>query len=148
MVPSPDRRLFYLLSLAQRRASAAADHGLEDLGLTSVQAGALFVIKPGRCVGLSELAGALNLAQSAASALVQRLERAGFVRREPDPGDARAVRLALTDKGEAARAQAAQRARRFNAALARGLSPAELALVSAWLSRLVREPNLFELENT
>jgi DNA-binding MarR family transcriptional regulator len=49
--------------------------------------------------GMGELSGMLGLAKSSLTGLVDRTERNGLVRREPDPQDTRAVRVALTPQG-------------------------------------------------
>jgi DNA-binding MarR family transcriptional regulator len=59
---------------------------------------------------IGELARADNCSQPTMTGQVRRLEEAGWVRREPDPGDARAVRIALTPTG-AGHLQAARQAR-------------------------------------
>jgi DNA-binding MarR family transcriptional regulator len=48
---------------------------------------------------VGELADYLLLQSHSALGLVQRAESAGFVRRRPDPDDARVVRVELTEKG-------------------------------------------------
>ncbi|MYV98011.1 MarR family transcriptional regulator [Streptomyces sp. SID3343] len=47
----------------------------------------------------AELAGEIGLDRSGVSRRASRLEAVGLVRREPDPGDRRAVLLTLTDAG-------------------------------------------------
>ncbi|MFD0532862.1 MarR family winged helix-turn-helix transcriptional regulator [Actinomadura luteofluorescens] len=48
---------------------------------------------------MGELGAMLGLAKSSLTGLVDRTERNGLVRREPDPRDLRAVRVALTAEG-------------------------------------------------
>jgi DNA-binding MarR family transcriptional regulator len=48
---------------------------------------------------ITELAASEAIAQPSVTTLVARLERDGLVRREPDPADARAVRVHLTEEG-------------------------------------------------
>ncbi len=85
MVASADRRLFWLLSLAYRRAAGMADAGLEDLGLTAAQAGALFAIPVEGAASVNDMAATLRIAQSAASAFAQKLEKSGLVSRRANP---------------------------------------------------------------
>ncbi|MDQ3741883.1 MAG: MarR family transcriptional regulator [Actinomycetota bacterium] len=60
---------------------------------------------PGRGLRVNELAREVVLSPTAMSRFVDRVERAGHVRREPDPDDRRALQIALTDEGvEALRA--------------------------------------------
>ena len=74
---------------------------------------------------ITELAASEAIAQPSATTLVGRLERDGLVRREPDPDDARAVRVHLTDEGrERLTAMRAQRAAAVEARLA-ALTPDE-----------------------
>lgn len=49
--------------------------------------------------GMSELGAILGLAKSSLTGLVDRTAQRGLVWREPDPRDARAVRVALTEEG-------------------------------------------------
>lgn len=49
---------------------------------------------------LGELAEAAQVSKQTVGSIVDQLERAGYVRRVPDPGDARARLVTLTPKGE------------------------------------------------
>ena len=50
---------------------------------------------------VGEIADALGLTVGGASKIVDRIERAGLLRREPDPEDRRASRVVLTEIGRA-----------------------------------------------
>ncbi|WP_107058095.1 MarR family winged helix-turn-helix transcriptional regulator [Streptomyces globisporus] len=67
-------------------------------GLTPQQGQLLCVLMPGPS-GMGELGAKLGLAKSSLTGLVDRTSRLGFVRREPDPEDRRAVRVTLTEDG-------------------------------------------------
>jgi len=54
---------------------------------------------PGRRLRMHELARAVVLSRSGLTRLVDRLERAGLLRREPDPADGRGSFAVLTDEG-------------------------------------------------
>ncbi|MDQ2837254.1 MAG: MarR family transcriptional regulator [Actinomycetota bacterium] len=56
---------------------------------------------------MSELAEAVLLSRSGLTRLVDRLQRSGLVRREPDPSDARGLYTVLTEKGRDALRDAA-----------------------------------------
>ena len=99
-------RFLHLLARAARAAQGVADDGLSDIGLTAAQAGALFLIPSDGGASVNAISEGLGLAQSAASVLAQRLEQAGLIERQVDPGDRRAVLLTLTARGRAARAKA------------------------------------------
>ncbi|MCO5969621.1 MarR family winged helix-turn-helix transcriptional regulator [Actinoallomurus soli] len=67
-------------------------------GLTPQQGQLLCVLMP-QPYGMSELGAMLGLAKSSLTGLVDRTAQRGLVRREPDPEDGRAVRIALTPEG-------------------------------------------------
>jgi DNA-binding MarR family transcriptional regulator len=50
---------------------------------------------------VKELADAVVLSPTAMSRFVDRVEAAGYVRREPDPADRRALQVTITDEGRA-----------------------------------------------
>jgi DNA-binding MarR family transcriptional regulator len=54
---------------------------------------------PERRLRVNELAREVVLSPTAMSRFVDRVEAAGYVRREPDPADRRALRVAITDEG-------------------------------------------------
>jgi DNA-binding MarR family transcriptional regulator len=133
---APERRLIWLLSRAQRRVMAQGDAALAKLGLTSTQAGALFCVRDAEGTTIGDLAEQLDLAQSAASGLAQRLENAGLVERAPNPRDGRSVRLVLTRTGRKRREEAIRIAQAGNDALRAGLSEEEFTIVARWLARI------------
>ena len=55
--------------------------------------------RPGRSLRVKELADEVVLSPTAMSRFVDRVEAAGYVRREPDPEDRRALQVTLTDDG-------------------------------------------------
>ena len=81
---------------------AMKTHFQRVLQAYGVHAGQQFILK---CLweeeGLApgEIAERLGLETPTVSRAVQRMERAGFVRRQPDPIDARLVRVYLTETG-------------------------------------------------
>jgi DNA-binding MarR family transcriptional regulator len=55
--------------------------------------------RPERRLRVNELAREVVLSPTAMSRFVDRAEAAGYVRREPDPDDRRALQVVLTDEG-------------------------------------------------
>src|SRR5580692_7371030 len=88
-----------LQRLARRlRKSQAAQ--LAPLGLTPGQERALRIIARGEePPRMTELADSLGIVPRSVTTVVDALEEAGLVRREIDPGNRRAIRLHLTDRG-------------------------------------------------
>jgi DNA-binding MarR family transcriptional regulator len=92
-------------------------------------------------VRIGELNRHVLLSQPALSRLVDRLADRGLVRREPDPADGRAIRLALTNAGRALQRQVGLRHGSSVArVMAARLTPAELQNLETICLKLAREP--------
>jgi DNA-binding MarR family transcriptional regulator len=99
------------------RSAASVLGTLRDLGPTRI----------------TELANLEAVTQPTMTTLVTRLERDGLVTRSPDPADARAVRVEITEEGRERRARMrAERAALLDAALAE-LEPRERTALDAAL---------------
>jgi DNA-binding MarR family transcriptional regulator len=85
----------------QRRFSALLQRELREQlhGVTGHQLSVLIYLR-GQSVTMRELAKELDVGESAATAVVDRLVRQGLVVRCDDPSDRRVVRLALSETGE------------------------------------------------
>ena len=87
---------------AHARVTRAIGRDLAAAGLPDVSwYDALWALHeaPGGGMRVNELAGAVVLNPTGMSRFVDRLEREGLVRREPDPADRRALQVVLTDAG-------------------------------------------------
>lgn len=98
------RRLLYRrdVAVARHRATLA-----RTLGITDIEMLALVHLSERAEVTPAELASLLRLSSGGATALVQRLERAGHVVRRPHPSDGRSVLVQLSRR-TAERIEAAQ----------------------------------------
>ena len=108
-----DDRLIYMLAMAHLavRTHIGSEFLKEGIKVTLPQATVLFLLqeKDGRM--LSEIGQVIGVDNSAVTGLADRLEKAGYVTREPNPGDRRAWHLHLTPqgRGEAQKASACRR---------------------------------------
>ena len=129
--PPPDRRLIYLLNVAQRRVQRFVAR--QRRGATPAQSGLLFVL--GRQDGLSmgEVGAALDLGLPGINGLAERMTEAGLIDKRADPADGRASRLWLTAAGRKDLARAKASASDINARLMDGFNEAEIDIVSRWL---------------
>ena len=84
---------------------------------------------------IAALAAALAVTQQAVSKTVAELERSGYVRRRPDPRDARVRLVALTDRGHTAVAAAREERTAVEAELREALGPRRVAAAT----RVLRE---------
>jgi DNA-binding MarR family transcriptional regulator len=112
-------------------AESAREHGLTP------QQGQLLCVLMAQPFGMSELGATLSLAKSSLTGLVDRTARNGLVKREPDPSDMRAVRVALTPRGSRlAEEFYAETCRRIEK-LPAGLGAAERRRLAGLLGRVV-----------
>lgn len=88
--------------------------------------------------GLSqrELGEILGVDPSAVVALVDDLERAGLVRRDPHPDDRRTRLVVVTAAGQVTLAETRELARRVDDGLLAALTPTERATLETLLERL------------
>lgn len=107
-------------------------------GITSQQ-GQLLCVLMGQSYGMTDLGAVLGLAKSSLTGLVDRTAAREFVRRVPDPDDARAVRIELTPLGrELAERFYDETCRRIDE-LPAGLDANERTQLAALLERVVRD---------
>ncbi|MBF6059180.1 MarR family transcriptional regulator [Nocardia terpenica] len=109
-----------------------------EYGLTPQQ-GQLLCVLMTQPYGMGELGSLLNLAKSSLTGMIDRTERNGLVRREPDPRDARAVRVALTAKGRALADEFYTETCRRIDHLAAQLAPADRDTLAHLLGRIVAD---------
>jgi DNA-binding MarR family transcriptional regulator len=112
--------------------------GLAERGLTPARAGLLLdLARAGRPMVQRELADLLDRTPRHITALVDVLERDGFLVREPHPTDRRATLVRLTERGREAAGWMTEERRSAAAAMLGDLDPAALAGFVAVADRLV-----------
>jgi len=123
-----DDRLIYLIFTAQQKLRTYMKNVMmkENVRVTTAQAGILFLLKQRSGQSMSEMSHYLSIDNSTLTGLVDRLERAGFVRRNSNPDDRRALNIDITDAGirELERAKAV--IRRINEEIKVGFSEQEM----------------------
>ena len=135
-------RLIFLLNSAQRRLQqwmaaeqerAARDH---DKVPTPAQSGVLFVLAREDGATMGQLAAALDLAPSAVSGLVQRMESLHWVERRTSETDARTQRAWLLPSGSEQLPLLRKALMRINQRLTGDFSASELQTVARWLQHV------------
>ena len=133
-----DRRLFFQMHRAHRALFVHANAATEDaLGVTTAQLGALYHVAKNEGCSLSAVADVLDMNKSAAGALIRRLEAKRVLRREPDPTDARASRLYLTESGKSVCKRSRNVVRRLAADATQDMSDADMDAVFRFLGAIV-----------
>jgi DNA-binding MarR family transcriptional regulator len=131
-----DRRLIFLLNVAQRRLQRFLAARVPRGGGTPAQSGLLFVLGKRDGVLMGEAGAALDLGMPGISGLADRMVEAGLIEKRTDPNDGRAWRLWLTPAGRKALARAKTGAAELNARLTEGFSDVEIDIVARWLASL------------
>ncbi|GAA3630491.1 MarR family winged helix-turn-helix transcriptional regulator [Microlunatus ginsengisoli] len=90
--------LLSALSGLLRAGRATAHRHANEMGAAGTSLGVLKALQAGDARP-SDLAGSLHVGPSGVSRAIVPLEREGLIERRPDPRDARACRLSLTDLG-------------------------------------------------
>jgi DNA-binding MarR family transcriptional regulator len=114
--------MFQLFRSVGQRAAQAVDLGSGE------RARLLWGLKAGACRA-GQLAQQAKISPSTITEIVEGLERDGFVRRETDPSDRRAVRVALTAEGR-------RHLQRFEHAAAVALGESLASLTAAQRARI------------
>jgi DNA-binding MarR family transcriptional regulator len=150
MPASPKRKLIEGLITAFRAGgnqdSAFESLAADRLGVNRTDLHCLNAIENGAGLTAGELAAEVGLTSGAVTGVIDRLERAGFARRVPDPADRRRVKVEVTPEFYA-RAERiwGPLAAEWEASLASNFTAAELARITEFL-RLTNEVGKRHLE--
>src|SRR5437660_11553583 len=125
VTPIVDRRLIFLLNVAQRRLQRWLAVQAPKGGVTAAQTGLLFVLGRRDGVLMGEAGAALDLGMPGISGLADRMIEAGLIEKRADASDGRAWRLWLTASGRRALARSKAGVAELNARLTEGFSDAE-----------------------
>lgn len=89
---------FFRAARIQRQLSFRA---LGEKGLYPGQAGCLWIVHHHEGIAQSELADMLHVARPTITVMLQKMEKAGLIRRQVDDADQRLTRIYLTEEGRA-----------------------------------------------
>lgn len=124
-----DDRLIYLVFLAQQllRNYLTSTLQAEGIRITPSQTGILFLLKQQDGRTMTELSQSLGADNSSMTGLIDRLEKSGFVTRQANPNDRRALRIQITPEGIGEIDKAKKVIRRVNEEIKAGHSEEEVA---------------------
>ncbi len=106
-------------------------------GLTVTQLRLLGHLSESEGMGNAELADRLYVTRPSVSALLERLERGHFIRREVSTSDRRGIHIYLEERGRNVVASVRAELREYAAGLMEGMADGELDLLMQSLGRLV-----------
>jgi DNA-binding MarR family transcriptional regulator len=123
-----DDRLIYMLAMAHLavRAHIGSEFLKEEIKVTLPQATVLFLLQEKDGPMLSEIGQLIGVDSSAVTGLADRLEKGGYVTRQPNPGDRRAWHLHITPQGRDEAQKASGVVGRVNAEARAGFSAQDI----------------------
>lgn len=135
-----DKRLFFLLNMAQRHAFSYATTQCEThLGISVTQAGALLYIAKHEGCLQKQLAQALGLKKSAVTGLVSRMQQNELIMRQTSQTDARASKLYLSTTGKQKIPQIMPIIQESNALLVADFSEDEINIITRFLNKVIAD---------
>jgi DNA-binding MarR family transcriptional regulator len=132
------RRLYFLLNRAQQALRRRADRRcIEELGLSTLQAGAIFFVGAHPGCGQRALAAGLGQHETATTGLVGRMEAGGWIERQRSERDARVQELHLSRRGRRMVGRLGPLLSRLNERIEEGFSQHELDVVARFLEAVI-----------
>lgn len=132
---------FLLAQLGAHAASQFAER-LKVLDLAPADAGILRLLRVASGLSQQELAGKLKIHPSRLVAILDNLEKLGFLERRPNPDDRRLYSLHLTKGGEEVLGRIGKVAREHQDALLAALTDEERAALGSLLLRIADQQEL------
>ena len=133
----PEGSLGYQVNLLARLLAQALHARTAPLGVVPGQFAQLLALFEQDGLSQRQLCDKVRIEQPTMASTLQRMERDGLVRREPDPADGRRTRVVLTPHARDLRAELVRAAFDLNTTATKGLSPAEVEAFLATATRMV-----------
>lgn len=117
--------------------SDAFGRRLESKGITRIQWIALFYLGLDNKMSQRELALSMNVKDSSAARLLDRMGRDGLIKREKSVEDRRVTYIVLTEKGKEMREELLPEGEKFNDDLLKGIDEKELEIFENVLNKML-----------
>ena len=135
-------QLAFLLAQVGGHAASQFAERLAGVDLTPPQSGILWLLRREAGISQQELSAKLGIHPSRLVAILDELERRGFVQRKPNQGDRRQYALYLSEEGKQALDQIGQIAHQHQEALCAGLTHGERETLAELLQKIVKQQGL------
>lgn len=135
-----DKRLFFLVNMAQHRMFKFADHHCEEqLGISVTQAAALMYIAKNEGCPQKALSKALGLNNPAVTGLVGRMSKNDLIIRKACEEDGRATRLFLSERGQTKLPEIFPLVHQINEKLTADFSEEDMEIVVRFLNKVMND---------
>jgi len=122
---------------AIKQISEAFGRKLQDSGITRIQWIALYYVKAKKRISQRELSNLMNVQDSSAGRLIDRLERDGLIERERNDIDRRVIYITLSDMGDKLISDLMLIGIKFNNDLVAGIDEEELIIYERVLKKMI-----------
>ena len=120
-----------------KQISEAFGRRLQNTEITRVQWIALYYLKTMKRISQRDLSNLMNVKDSSAGRLIDRLERDGFIERERNDADRRVIYIKLTEKGDQLICDLMPIGVQFNDDLLTGIDEQELMIYEKVLKKMI-----------
>lgn len=122
---------------AIKQISEAFGRRLQDSGITRIQWIALYYVKTKERISQRELSNLMNVQDSSAGRLIDRLERDGLIERERNNIDRRVIYIKLSETGDKLISDLMPIGVKFNEDLVSGIDEEELIIYEKVLHKMI-----------
>jgi DNA-binding MarR family transcriptional regulator len=138
----------FLVGQVHRLAGRVFGKMLHERGIeiNPAQGRIMFVLWQDDGIPITELAKQTSLGKSTLTSMLDRLEKAGYLRRVPSPHDRRVVLIERTEKDKAFQQQYVQVSQEMAALFYAGFSDAEIETFEGYLERILGNLAVSELK--
>lgn len=127
----------YFVTRTARAFMRIAEAQLRPLGLGVAHLPVMICLAEEGSLTQADLAQRTHVEQPTAAALLQRMDKAGLIKRSPDPRDRRATRIRLSARAEEVMPQALELLSQTNGEATAGLSAEEIETLHGLLRRVL-----------
>jgi len=137
-MPKPDQpeTMDFILANICHLHHTRAHQLFEAIGLYRGQPGVLLALWEQEGFTQTELAERLKITPATVTKMLQRMEKAGFLLRKPDPQDQRVSRVYLTNAGSAIKSQVEAAWKTFDDETFTGFTPEERVMLRRFLLQI------------
>ena len=135
-----DTRGGFLISRIKQVGGRLFDRMLAEADVDAfngAQGRILYVLWQQDGMTISQLSAQTSLANTTLTSMLDRMEKAGLIRREPSPTDRRALLIRLTDKARSLQQQYDAISQQMNARYYLGFTEAEIQQFEGYLQRVL-----------
>lgn len=131
-----DKWVGHITENAMKQISEAFGRRLQNTGITRIQWIALYYLQTKGIISQRDLSNLMNVKDSSAGRLIDRLERDGLIERERNDFDRRVIFIKLTQKGDQLISELMPIGINFNDDLMTGIDEQELMIFENILNKM------------